>query len=91
MLYEVITVQMVFFLMARPMRWLPLYQAGLALMAGLGLQAVAARSVWRGHRWPGVLAALMTLSALAVYLAPWWRGDLARPRNETTQTRNNFV
>lgn len=79
-------VQMVFYLMARPMRWLALYQAGLALLAGLGLQAVADRSFWRFHRWPGPAAGLAAAAALAVYLYPWWSGQIARPRNATTQT-----
>jgi len=78
--------QMVFFLMARPMRWLPLYQAGLALLAGLGLQAVRDRSFWRFHRWPDALAGVLALIAIGAYLAPWWTGDLTRPRNDTTQT-----
>ncbi|WP_243368707.1 hypothetical protein [Fundidesulfovibrio soli] len=79
-------VQMVFFLMARPMRWLPLYQAGLALMVGLGLEAVRRRSFWRDYRWPGVLAGLLAASAAGVYLWPWWSGALTVPRNATTQT-----
>ncbi|GFK94715.1 hypothetical protein NNJEOMEG_02562 [Fundidesulfovibrio magnetotacticus] len=79
-------VQMVFFLMARPMRWLSLYQAGLAVLVGLGLQAVADRGFWRLHRWPAPLAGALCLLALAGYLWPWWSGALAVPRNETTQT-----
>ena len=79
-------VQMVFYLMARPMRWLPLYQAGLALLVGLGLQAVADRGIWRGRRWPETVMAALALPALAVYLLPWWHGDLTRPKSETTQT-----
>lgn len=79
-------VQMIFYLMARPMRWLPLYQAGLALLVGLGLQAVADRTIWRGRRWPEAAMAALALPALAVYLLPWWHGDLTRPKNETTQT-----
>ena len=88
LLYEgmLARVQMVFYLMARPMRWLPLYQAGLAVLVGLGLQAILDRSFWRGRRWPDAAATLLAVAALAVYLAPWWRGDLTRPKNETTQT-----
>ena len=78
--------QMVFFLMARPMRWLPLYQTGLALLAGLGLQAVRDRTFWRFHRWPDNAAGLAVLAAMAVYLAPWWTGAITRPQNDTTQT-----
>lgn len=79
-------VQMVFYLMARPMRWLPLYQTGLALLVGLGLQAVADRGIWKGRRWPEAAMAALALLTLAVYLLPWWHGDLTRPKNETTQT-----
>jgi hypothetical protein len=79
-------VQVVFFLMARPMRWLPLYQAGLALLVGLGLQAVRDRTFWRFYRWPEPAAALLALAAMTIYLAPWWTGGLTRPRNATTQT-----
>jgi hypothetical protein len=87
-LYEVILarVKMVFFLMARPTRWLLIYYTGLALLAGLGLEAVRRREIWKGHRWPDMLAASLVAAVLAVYLQPWWSGQLAVPKNETTQT-----
>lgn len=87
-LYEKVLhrVSMVFFLMARPARWLPLYYAGLALLAGMGLAAISRRTVWRGSRavdW-GVCA--FVTGCLAVYLAPYWNGSLAASKNATTQT-----
>gem|GEM_PF-2854459 len=79
-------VPMVFFLMARPVRWLPLYYAGLSLLVGMGLAAIGRRSVWRGNRVVDGAAGLFAAACLAVYLAPYWNGSLAIPKNATTQT-----
>jgi hypothetical protein len=87
-LYEVVLarVKMLFFFMARPTRWLPVYYAGLSLLVGLGLEAVRRRSFWRGHRWPDALVLLLAGAALTAYTWPWWSGQLTVPKNETTQT-----
>lgn len=87
-LYEVVLYQakVLFFFMARPTRWLLVYYTGFALLAGLGLEAVFRRSIWTTHRWPDRLAVAFTAATLAVYLFPWWSGQLAVPKNETTQT-----
>lgn len=87
-LYEVVLarVKMLFFFMARPTRWLLVYYTGLALLAGLGLEAVRRRKFWTGHVWPDRLALAAVLAVLAVYLQPWWSGELTVPKNETTQT-----
>lgn len=79
-------VPMVFFLMARPVRWLPLYYAGLSLLVGMGLAAIGRRSVWRGNRVVDGASVLFATACLAVYLAPYWNGSLAMPKNATTQT-----
>ncbi|WP_459934045.1 hypothetical protein [Fundidesulfovibrio butyratiphilus] len=79
-------VSMVFFLMARPARWLPFYQAGLALMVGMGLETLRRRRFWTARRWIDALAVTAALAALALYLEPWWSGELTRPKNATTQT-----
>jgi hypothetical protein len=79
-------VSMVFYLMARPARWLPLYYAGLALMAGMGLAAVSRRTIWRESKAVDAAAVLVTAACLAVYLAPYWNGSLAIPKSATTQT-----
>lgn len=87
-LYEVVLYQakVLFFFMARPTRWLLVYYTGCALLAGLGLEAVFRRGIWTTHRWPDRLALAFTATVLAVYLFPWWSGQLAVPKNETTQT-----
>ncbi|MFP5221669.1 MAG: hypothetical protein ACLGSA_05215 [Acidobacteriota bacterium] len=87
-LYEVVLYQakVLFFFMARPTRWLLVYFTGFALLAGLGMEAVFRRTIWRAHRWPDRLAVAFATTALAVYLFPWWSGQLAVPKNETTQT-----
>ncbi len=76
---------MVFYLMARPARWLPLYYAGLALLAGMGLAACLRRRVWP-HRSLDVAIGLVATGLTAVYLAPYWTGTLTVPKNATTQT-----
>lgn len=87
-LYEVALarVKMLFFFMARPTRWLLVYYTGLALLAGLGLEAIRRRKFWTGHVWPDRLALAAVLAVLAAYLQPWWSGQLTVPKNETTQT-----
>ncbi|EFL50646.1 conserved hypothetical protein [Solidesulfovibrio fructosivorans JJ]] len=79
-------VPMLFFQMARPARWLPLYYAGLSLLVGMGLAAIGRRSFWRGNRTVDGAAGLFAAACLAVYLAPYWNGSLAIPKNATTQT-----
>lgn len=87
-LYEIILarVKVLFFFMARPTRWLLVYYTGLAILAGLGLEAVRRRTFWTGRRWPDALASAFAVAVLAVYLWPWWSGQLTKPKNETTQT-----
>ena len=87
-LYETILarVKVLFFFMARPTRWLLVYYTGLALLAGLGLEAVRRRGIWNTHRWPDKLAAGLVVLILGVYTWPWWSGQLTRPKNMTTQT-----
>ena len=87
-LYEAVLarVKVLFFFMARPTRWLLAYYAALALLAGLGVEAVRRRTFWASRRWPDrALAGLVTV-ILAVYLCPWWSGQLTVPKNDTTQT-----
>jgi hypothetical protein len=79
-------VPMIFYLMARPARWLPLYFTGLSLLAAMGLAVIARRGVWRESRLVDVGAGLFATACLAVYLAPYWSGSLAAPKNATTQT-----
>lgn len=87
-LYEAILarVKVLFFFMARPTRWLLVYYTALALLAGLGVEAVRRRTFWTSHRWPDRLLAGLVLAVLTVYLWPWWSGQLTRPKNDTTQT-----
>ncbi|MBI4805060.1 MAG: hypothetical protein HY795_07480 [Desulfovibrio sp.] len=87
-LYEVLLarVKMVFFLMARPTRWLLIYYTGLAILVGLGLECVRRRNFWTGRSWPDIVASSLTLLAVTVYIWPWWSGQLTIPKNETTQT-----
>ncbi|KHK00794.1 hypothetical protein [Desulfovibrio sp. TomC] len=77
-------VPILFFQMARPARWLPVYYAGLSLLAGLGLAQLLryGRQSPRGRAAAAVFAA----GALAVYLHPYWTGQLTRPQNATSQT-----
>ncbi|MEA4856015.1 hypothetical protein [Solidesulfovibrio sp.] len=79
-------VPMIFYLMARPARWLPLYFTGLSLLAGMGLAVVSRRTFWRGGRLPDVAAGAFAAACLAVYLWPYLNGSLAVPKNATTQT-----
>ncbi|WP_300163775.1 6-pyruvoyl-tetrahydropterin synthase-related protein [Solidesulfovibrio sp.] len=79
-------VPMIFYLMARPARWLPLYFTGLSLLAAMGLAVVSRRAVWRESRLPDVAAGAFAAACLAVYLAPYWNGSVAVPKNATTQT-----
>jgi hypothetical protein len=87
-LYEVLLAQVkiVFFLMARPTRWLLVYYTGFAILVGLGLECVRRRDFWTGRGWPDILTSGLTLIAVAVYIWPWWSGQLTIPKNETTQT-----
>jgi hypothetical protein len=77
-------VPILFFQMARPARWLPLYYAGLSLLAGLGLAQLLryGRQSARGR----TAAVLFAAGALTVYLHPYWTGQLTRPQNATSQT-----
>jgi len=77
-------VPILFFQMARPARWLPLYYAGLSLLAGLGLAQLlrCGRESARGRAAATIFAA----GALAAYLHPYWTGQLTRPQNATSQT-----
>lgn len=79
-------VPMVFYLMARPARWLPLYFTGLSVLAAMGLTVIARRGVWRGGHGVDAAAGVFALGCLTVYLAPYWNGSLAVPQNATTQT-----
>lgn len=79
-------VPMLFYLMARPARWLPLYFTGLALLAGMGLAVIGGRTIWRRNRLVDAAAGLFALSCLTVYLWPYVNGSLAVPKNATTQT-----
>ncbi len=87
-LYEVLLarVKVLFFFMARPTRWLLVYYSALALLAGLGVEAVRRRTFWTSHRWPDLLLAVLVPAVLGVYLWPWWSGQLTIPKNDTTQT-----
>lgn len=86
--YEAILsrVQMVFFLMARPARWLPIFFTGLALMAGMGVQAMLDRRFKGGGKWADRLIMLAAVLILAVYLRPYWDGSISEPKTTTTQT-----
>lgn len=77
-------VPILFFQMARPARWLPVYYAGLSLLAGLGL----AQLLHYGRHSPRgrAAAAVFAAGVLAVYLHPYWTGQLTRPQNATSQT-----
>ncbi|MFP5259818.1 MAG: hypothetical protein ACLGQH_12420, partial [Acidobacteriota bacterium] len=77
-------VPILFFQMARPARWLPVYYAGLSLLAGLGL-AQLLRYGRESARGRGVAVAFAA-GALAVYLHPYWTGQLTTPQNATSQT-----
>ncbi len=79
-------VQMVYFYMARPARWLPVYFMGLSLLAGMGVQAVLDRRIWVGNRKVDVLAYAGVFLLLAVYLRPYWSGSITEPKTTTTQT-----
>ncbi|MHC1790837.1 hypothetical protein [Solidesulfovibrio sp.] len=77
-------VPILFFQMARPARWLPVYYAGLSLLAGLGLAQLL--HYGRHSRRGRTVAAVFAAGALAVYLHPYWTGQLTRPQNATSQT-----
>lgn len=79
-------VPMIFYLMARPARWLPLYFTGLSLLAAMGLAVIARRGVWRESRVVDAAAGVFVLGCLVVYLWPYADGSLAVPKNATTQT-----
>ncbi|EKO37793.1 MAG: hypothetical protein B193_3522 [Solidesulfovibrio magneticus str. Maddingley MBC34] len=77
-------VPILFFQMARPARWLPVYYFGLALLAGLGLARLLDWS--KGSRLNRATVLAFAAAILAVYLHPYWTGQLTRPQNATSQT-----
>jgi len=77
-------VSILFFQMARPARWLPVYYFGLSLMAGMGLAWLTAGE--RSGRRSRIAAGTFAAALLAVYLYPYWTGALTTPRNATSQT-----
>ena len=77
-------VSILFFQMARPARWLPVYYFGLSLLAGMGLAWLTAGE--RSGRRSRMAAGTFVAALLAVYLYPYWTGALTTPRNATSQT-----
>jgi hypothetical protein len=77
-------VPILFFQMARPARWLPVYYFGLALLAALGFSRLLAWS--RGSRINRATTLAFGAAVLAVYLHPYWTGQLTTPQNATSQT-----
>lgn len=80
-------VKVVFFLMARTGRWLPVYYVGLAMMLGFALNGV--NRFFKEE--PNFLFLLRTAQiflviALIAYWFPYWSGSLTEPRNKTSQT-----
>jgi hypothetical protein len=79
--------KIVFFLMARPTRWLTVYYVGFAMMLGFALNGINNfykekpdfRPSWK-------IVRNFMIFILIIYWFPYWSGSLTKPKNKTSQT-----